>query len=230
MARLMGRLDWDRLAAASGAVFVALFVAGFALGTSDQPSLGDPGADWVAWARDHVRELKGATILLGLALAAFVWFVGSVAQALRRAGEERLAAVATTAGAVMASLALIGIALATAVAWRLVGEAPRLTKPLFEVQVILLTLVSFPTAAFAYTTAVATWRSRLFPAWYAPLGGLAALAFLFGGGALTAKGFYAPDGGYSLIVTIAFLVWALVTSLLLAFEVRGRRAEAGSAA
>ncbi len=230
MGRLMGRLDWDRLAAASGAVFVALFVAGFALGTADQPSLGDPGADWVAWARDNARELKGATILLGLALTAFVWFVGSIAQALRRAGEERLAAVATTAGAAMASMALVGVALATALAWRVSADSPRLTKPLIEVEVILFTLISFPTAAFAYTTAVATWRSRLFPAWYAPAGGLAALAFLFGGGALTAKGFYAPDGGYALIVTIAFLVWALVTSALLAFQVGGQKADTRSAA
>jgi len=224
----MGKLNWERLAAASGAVFVALFVAGFVLAVSDQPSLGDPNADWVAWVRDHVRELKVATILLGLALVAFLWFVGSVAGALRKAGEERLASVATASGAAMATLALLGVALVTALAYRVSAEAPRLTKPLFEVQLVVFTLISFPVAAFAYTTAVATWRSRLFPGWYAPAGGLAALAFLFGGGALAAKGFYAPDGGYALITTIAFLVWVLVTSLLLAFEVRGKRTEAGS--
>lgn len=228
MARLMGRLNWERLAAASGAVFVALFVAGFVLAVSEQPSLGDPNADWVTWVGDNRRELKVAAILLGLALVAFLWFVGSVAHALHRVGEERLASVATASGAAMAAIAIVGVTLVTALAWRVAGEAPRLTKPLFEVQLVAFTLISFPVAAFAYTTAVATWRSRLFPRWYAAPAGLAALAFLFGGGALALKGFYAPDGAYALITTIAFLVWVLVTSVLLAFEQGGRRETTGS--
>ena len=211
----MSKSKWDRLAAASGIVFVGLYMVGFLLATHAIPGLSHPNHDWVVWVRNHPRQLKAAAILVGLSILAFVWFVGSIADVLRRADEQRLAAVATASGGASVAVATVGIAIVAALAQRLAIDAPNLTKSLWELATVTLTVINFVGAALVYTTAAATWRSGLFPRWYAWFGSLAALVILVNGGALAYKGFYAPNGGFGLIGTIVFLVWVLATSVLL---------------
>jgi hypothetical protein len=95
---------------------------------------------------------------------------------------------------------------------------------------VALTIIRFPVAMTMGATAIAALRTGVFPQWYAPLNGLAALVVLVGAGALSQKGFYSPDGGYTTISLIVFLAWTLVTSGWLAFRMGTERAPRAPAA
>jgi hypothetical protein len=73
-------------------------------------------------------------------------------------------------------------------------------------------------------------RTGLFPEWYAPVSGLAALVLLFSGGAFAHKGFYSPTGAYSIIAFIVLLVWVAATSGLLMMQAGGSQAPAAAQA
>ena len=105
----MGRWSWDRLAALSGIVFVGLFIASF-FAAPKPPDLNDSRLQWVNYFLDHHRAVKISGILGGLAVIAFVWFLGSLGTAIRASGEQRVAAIAFGGGLVTAGLALVTIA------------------------------------------------------------------------------------------------------------------------
>jgi hypothetical protein len=211
-----GRWNWERLAAGSGILFVALFIAGFASAT-EPPSLNATNSKWVDYVLGHTKELKISSILFGLATIAFLWFAGSLAARLRDGGETRLAGVliAGVAGAV----GMVGILIAgQAAAVRIAVDSPGEVKGWADFLWVTNAIVNFPTAVVMGAVAIATLRSGIFPQWYGALAGLAAVVVLFGGGALAQKGFYSPDGGYILIANIVFAAWTLVTSALMVRE------------
>jgi hypothetical protein len=224
----MGRWSVERLAAATGGAFVVLFIAAFFSVTASPPDHGDPSAKFVAYYTDHHTGGKISSILFGLALVALLWFLGSVARALRDAGEPRLAAVAHGSGVATVSVAAVIGAVQASLYYAVASDAPGAVKAFWDVLIVLETLIGFPVAALVGAVSVAAWRSRLFPVWFAALGGVAALVALVGGGALKAKGFYSPEGAYGLISLIVFLAWTLVTSVLLVMR-EGRTPEPATA-
>jgi hypothetical protein len=219
MAGRVGKWGAERAAAYTGVVFVVLFVVGFFTG-GNPPDLSDSKQRWTLWfAANHRREL-GSAILVGIALVAFVWFLGSVWAALRDTGEPRLAAVALGCGLAATGLGYVWVAV-WASAYRVGIDQQSLLKGMIDLGDTAATVIGFPLAGLAAATALASHRRSFFPGWYAPAGGLAALVLLFGGGALAQSGFYRPDGPYAFVALLVFLVWTLVTSVLL-----GARAKA----
>lgn len=210
----MAKWGWDRLGAAGGIVFVVLLIVVQAALPS-QPDLGDSSEKVTMFYLHHHRAGLIGGILIGLALVAFVWFLGSLTAAIREAGEGRLAAIAFGGGLLAIGMAMVGTVITTALAFRIALDSPDMVKGLFDMQFIALTLIGFPVAVLVEATAVAALRTRILPQWYGWTGTLAALALLFSGGALAHKGFYAPDGAYGLITLFVFLVWMLATSILL---------------
>ncbi|HEU5277818.1 MAG TPA: hypothetical protein VFU26_02830 [Gaiellaceae bacterium] len=223
----MARWNWERLAASSGILFVVLFIVGFFI-PGKPPSMSAGNTTWVHYILGNSREIKVGSILLGLALITFVWFAGSLAARLRDAGEPGLAAIAFGGAVVTAAVFAIGIAVQAAVAYRIASERPTLVKSFIELMTVALTIIRFPVAMTMSATAIAALRAGVFPQWYAPLSGLAALVVLVGAGALGQKGFYSPDGGYTTISLIAFLAWTLVTSGWLASRMGTERAPAAT--
>jgi hypothetical protein len=221
----MRRWGPERLAAYSGVLFVGLFVLGF-LVAGNPPDLTAPEERWAFWfAQNHRRELAAA-ILVGVALVAFVWFLGSVWAALRAAGEPRLAAVALGMGLAAAGLGYVWVAV-WASAYRVLVDQQSLLKGMVDVGDTAATVIGFPLAGLAASTAIAARRAGFLPRWYAPAGGLVALVLLFGGGALAQHGFYRPDGPYAFFTLVVFLVWTAGTSVLLG--ARARAAEPSAA-
>ncbi len=74
---------------------------------------------------------------------------------------------------------------------------------------------TFPLAIVAGATSIAALRSRILPQWFGALGIVGALWFLVGGATYARTGFFSPDGAYGFIGFLAFLVWVLLTSILL---------------
>jgi hypothetical protein len=211
----MARWNWERLAAGSGILFVVLFVIGWFV-PGKQPSLSASNAKWVHYFLSNSREIKVSAILFGLALIAFIWFGGSLAARLRDAGEARLGAIAFGGTVATAGVFATAIAIWTALAYRIAAEQPTIVKPFVDVGSLAQTVISFPVAIVIGATAIGIWRSGIAPKWWAQLDGLAALCVLVSGGALSHKGFYAPDGGFAIISLIVALAWTLLTSAWLA--------------
>ena len=210
----MPRWGAERWAAYSGVLFVGLFVLGYFVG-GNPPDLTASKERWTLWfAANHRREL-GAAILIGLALASFVWFLGSLWAALQRAGEPRLAVVALGSG-----LAAVGLGYVWVVVWasayRVGIDQQSLLKGMVDLGDTAVTVIGVPLAALAAATAIAARRTALLPRWYPAAGGLAALVLVFGGAALAQSGFYRPDGPYAFVALVVFLAWAATTSVLLA--------------
>jgi len=218
--------NWDRWAAASGVVFVALFVAGF-FSTTKPPSLNAANPKWVQFVLGHTKELKISSILFGLAMIAFLWFAGSMASRLRAAGETRIAS--TLMAATAAAVAIAGLLVACQAALvRIAADDATQVKGFVDLMQVGGVIFAFPSCVIVAALALGALRSRLLPTWYGWLSALAAVVVLFGGGALAQKGFYSPDGAYSVIVTIVFAAWVLVTSGLLVAET-GRAPRAAAA-
>lgn len=207
----MGKWSAERLAAASGLVFLALYVVAI-LVVPRAPELSSSNAKVAAYYVQHHRAGLVQTVLLGLAVIAFLWFIGSLVALLRGAGEARLASVAFAGGIAAAGLALLGMTISGALFMRVALESPAMAGGLHVLVVTAFMLTGFATATIAFATAIAVWRCKVLPTWYAATTAVAGVLFLLGGGALTYSGFYSPDGAYSWISTIAFLVWTLITS------------------
>lgn len=100
-----GRERWRRAAALCGIAFVALVAATIALTVGlDQPGADSSAQKISTFYRDEGnRKAVMATLyLMGLGAFAFLWFLGALRGALRRAGEpaEALSALAFGAGIV----------------------------------------------------------------------------------------------------------------------------------
>jgi hypothetical protein len=217
----MRRWSADRLAATTGIGFVALFIISFFVATAP-PDSSDPTGQWVRYFLHHHRAILVSAVLLGAAIMFFIWFAGSVAAALRTAGEQRLAAVAFGGGIATAAAGLVVASLQGALSYGIVYDTPPQVKAFVDLDYTVQTLISFPIAVLIGATAIASWRARLFPQWWTALSGLGAVVMVSGGGALAHSGFYRPDGPWAFITLIVFLVWTVVTSAWLAM-----RAEAG---
>jgi hypothetical protein len=211
----MRNVNWERWARGSGIGFVVVFICAF-LVFGDQPKLGDPVEDVVAFYDGDRGRVLTASFIFGVALLLFLWFVGAIANALREAGEGRLAAttIATAATYVGLQVALITVAagLAHTVAGR--GDAS-VTQALADLVWVGDVVAAVPLAGVTAAASVGLWRARLIPTWLGWAGlGVAALLLLRGTNWAT-DGFWAPDGEYIWIVIVAGLAWILVTSVLL---------------
>ncbi|HWQ24934.1 MAG TPA: hypothetical protein VNK94_12575 [Gaiellaceae bacterium] len=211
----MRRIDWDRWAPLTGIVFVALIVVTFFVPTASPPSADDPAADVVAWFDKHETALLTSGFLSGLALVFFVWFLGSLHRRLRDGGEPRLAVVAFGGGLLLAAVALLGIATQQYLAWGLAQDLDAETVRALWLLGFGGLAYAFPLVVLVEAVAVASIRSGVFPRWYAGLAFLAGLWFAVGGAAYAGDGFFSPTGAYGFIGFLAFLVWVLVTSVLL---------------
>ncbi|MEA2444211.1 MAG: hypothetical protein QOJ12_1503 [Thermoleophilales bacterium] len=204
----------ERLAAYSGVAFVVCYLLGFFV-AGNPPDLNASAERWTLFfAGHHRRELAGA-ILVGVAFVAFLWFLGSLAAALRRGGETRLGDVALGCGLVAAAAAYVYVGL-DAAAYRVGIDQPAMLKGVIDIAYVAATVASFPLAGLAGAVALASWRSGILPSWYAASGGLAAVVLLSSGGALAQNGFYRPDGPYAFAALVVFLLWTVVTSVLVA--------------
>lgn len=215
----MGSRNWDRMAAGSGFAAIVLFlIAVFLPGAPPQTTASK--ASILHYFSSHHRSGLIAAIAGGLGLIALLWFVGCVADAMRKSGEDRLAGVGLGAAMIALTAFLVSGGLTTAMFYGI--DDTGAMKSLYIISTIIGAFAGFPLAAWIGSAAIATWRTHSMPEWYAGMSGLAAIIVLFNGGALAHKGFYSPTGAYGIIAMIAAFVWIAVTSAMLMRE--GERA------
>lgn len=119
----MSNVRWERMAAASGVVFVPLFIgAGILIGSAGGELVENIDPAIVAQRlADNTGQLFAGATLAGLAAAALLWFAGSL-RAILRPGEGtagRLSAVAFGGGVLGAALIVTAAILSAAAAFDL---------------------------------------------------------------------------------------------------------------
>ena len=202
---------WERLAAASGGLFVVLFVAGAVIGGMAEPldfnQLSDEGVR--AYFARNGPKLAAMDRLIKLSLFFFLLFLGGLGSALRRAegGSGGLSALALGSG-VATSVLLLAVTAAYNVAPHLVEEpvAKDVVHGLLDLafpSVLFLTAV--PLAALLAATAAVALRSPVLPWWLGRAAALLALVFL---AAAVADLLWLP--AFPL-----FLLWVLASSVVL---------------
>lgn len=206
----MAKANWDRLASLSGLAFIVLLIVSNAI--FSPPALSKSNGKILAYFTNHHRAGLISGILAGLAVVAFVWFLGSLATTLREAGEQRLAATAFGTGLVVAGLAMVGTLIQTALVFRVAADSPDTVRALYDVGALTFGMIGFPIAGMAAATGIAAIRSRVFPEWCVLACGAVAVVSIVGGIALKTHGFFSPTGAMGLIKFIVFLAWVLLTT------------------
>lgn len=211
----MKGMNWERVAGATGIVFVVLWVLA-ALVMGSPASYDDSGSSIVSWLQDNRREILVGTMLQGAAAVAYFWYLAALAARVREGGEARLGATLFGAGLVVAGISTVCSLITAGLAYGIEQNTDAATvKTLYDLALVGTPMIGWAAAALALATGVATLRTGVFPSWFGWLSMAGAAWFVLGGVAFARDGFLAVDGGATMVGLIVFLAWVLVGSGLL---------------
>ena len=208
----MSNVVWERLARAAGLGFVVLLIVGFAL-FGDAPKVDASGADVAAYYDDHSGRILTAVPIIGIAFVLFLWFAGAISNALRVAGEGRLAATTVALAGALVAVQFILQALGATLALNAGDESVAQTVNTFSWATDALG--SFLVAGLITAATVGLRRSALVPGWFGWVGAIAAVLVALRGTTWASDGFWSPSGGYLYVSVVAGLGWTILASVLL---------------
>jgi hypothetical protein len=219
--------DWERWAAGTGVAYVVFAIVGFFfVPDPPQPSISNEGL--LAYFATKTEELSFQVFFFALAGISFLWFIGTLAGALRRAenGSLGLAAIAVAAGATANAVFLAGM-----VSWSALAASADsildqgVARGLYDIGRFAYTLSGVPAAAFVLAVSVGTLRTRFLPSAVGWAGLLLALILILDVAAATIgdDDDFGPTGSYGVITFLLFLAWVFVTSLFLMQRVAPQR-------
>lgn len=204
----------DRLAAATGIVFVALQLPIVVL-LGDAPAIDDPPTairDYLV--NDGWRILWAATFS-ALSAFFFLWFLGSVWATLRNAEgpRARMTPIAVGAGVATITLAVTASLPAVALAWHGTAASadPGLLRAVWNLNTLAFVPIGATAGIFSLAASIVIIRTRVLPAWLGWIGlletilGVASVFYILADGANTFLG---------LVNVAGFLVGILFILLL----------------
>jgi hypothetical protein len=204
---------WERFGAASGFVFVVLFVAGFALQDTGALTAHVSTDEIVSRYSDGDTELRkelGAT-LIGFSLVFLLVFLGNLHGTLRRGeGERRLLSTTALAGGVVMAVFLgASAALETAVPsaegfYANHDVDPNTVLAFATLALWVLGLAMVGAAVLVVSASVLAWKAGILPRWLAIAGFPVAALAAFG------------ESTAAFVVPVVLVVaWLLVVSVTL---------------
>jgi hypothetical protein len=211
---------YARYGAASGIVFLVLFVVGFVgFVVPSSPNADASGQEWASFFTDHQNRIQFGILLVGIGLFFFIWFLGSLRSAIAAAegGTGRLATIAFGGGLVTAAFFLIAITATATADYRPQEVDPNLTRALNDVAFVVGAPAAAGVTALFAATAIAGYRFGALPTQAAGLSALAAVTQpLAYGAAFTDSGAFAPDGALGAFVPLlTFLIGIIAISVAL---------------
>jgi hypothetical protein len=225
----MNTRQWERLAAATGIVFVALQLATIPL-MGDSPDFDAGPREIRKYLVDDGGGLLWATTLNALSAFFFVWFLGSLRAVLRVAegGQGRLSAVAFGAGLVTIALAVSASIPITALAWEDTAARVEGGVLLTGWNFFFLAFVPLGAIGAAFVLAVTTliFRTRLFPMWVGAFGVIVALVQLIGVFTLAADDYDTPLGFFGFLGFVTTMLFVLTLSVYMVVKLGGGRTAA----
>ncbi len=217
----VGGRTWDRLAAATGIVFVVLVLLSFFI-QGEPPAIDDPAQEIANRFTEQDAQVRTGAFLVGLALIFFLWFIGTLVATIRR-GEDavarqsvsRLSAITLAGATVDATLIVVGTTLSAGLAVT-TGEqvGADAAASLFRASQVILNLSAFATVTWMAAASLGILRTAILPTWLGWSGLAVAALWLI-------SGFYVFDFGNDALSTLGFitlliwLAWVLAASVLL---------------
>ncbi|MBD0347715.1 MAG: hypothetical protein ICV59_01060 [Thermoleophilia bacterium] len=206
---------WERWSRGMGVVFAVLALAAFLI-FGEAPKIEDSPEEVASFYQDDGGRVLTALTIFAFAFIPLFWFVGAIANALRSAGEGRLAATAIAAVAAWAAAQFVFGASAAPLAVVVAERAdPDVSYALHALGLCIDNISAFALAAAILAASVGLARARLLPAWFTWFGAVAALLVALHGTNWADEGFWSPGGGYVYVVVIVGLLWIVATSVLL---------------
>jgi hypothetical protein len=216
---------WNQRNAAAGGILamVLLVVGTFIFG--QPPKFGASQASVVHFFQDHHRTVLIGMILTGLAIPFYVWFIGSLALAIR----GTLGAAIGLGGMLVAAAAATGDALtASSASGAWLSDNAGALRVTYQISTIAYSRLFWAGLAVAIPLAIAVSKGALKP-WVQWVAWLQAVLYLLGGLSLKSSGFFSPVGGMPLIGYLAFFIGTALTAFAL-WQTSPAGAEAASAA
>lgn len=210
----------DRIAAATGAAFVALIVVGNAISTSGTSQAAHPSGAQVLKDIAHQASSTSATvgfILEFLGFVAFLGFLGYLGDALRRrighGGANVAGATAVVAGSVMLAVKLASVAPSGALFADRRHISPQLAQVLNDINGVAFVVSWLPFTVFVGAAALALRKASLVGRPTAYVGICIAVVGLV----LTMVSLQDPFNGTPVAFMLG-LLWTLVVSVRLAVK------------
>jgi hypothetical protein len=217
---------WPKVGASFGIIAAVLLILTFVFGPSDSPpGFDDSAAQVREFIQDHRGELQATIALQFAAIAAFLWFLGSVFFRLRAAEPAaRLSAAALVGGALVAVGGLVGSAAGGAATYHVDTLGADGVLALWDLSSFcyLFFLVGFSVLAGA--TGALALRAAALPRLLGTYSALAAVyGFIVGViASFSETGAFSPsDGALGLIAFLLFVIWLLAMGLTLTRNPRG---------
>jgi hypothetical protein len=209
---------WGRYGAATGIGFVVLLIVAFATQPA-APDLDAPASEVARYYADDRGGIQLTVALISVALALYVWFLGTLRGRLRAAegGTGALSGIAFGGGLVtVAGLAVLGMVTAVA-AFRPEETSAELTRALNDAGLIGFGVIAPASAAFFLATAVVVLRTGALSSWLGWLAVLGAATHVLGlGNLFEDSGAFSADGflGFTLGLVV-WLAWVLAASTVM---------------
>ncbi len=209
----MAEERWEKIAAATGIVFVILGVTAYLM-AGQPPKAGASAQEVLAYHYDNLDAHRTANYLWGVAGIFFVWFLGSLRAHLRRAEGDagRLSAVVFGAGLFGGAVFTFGVVVSASIVEHTPEDA---ALTLHDVSTQAVHHAGFAFIALAVATALISGRTKVYPAW---LGSLAWLVALAGAAAslaiLVDSGPFATGGVVEMVAFGLFFLWFLALSIV----------------
>jgi hypothetical protein len=224
----MKQTNWERWAAASGYLVLALGVAAAAF-ERGAPLANAPVEETLAYLTAYRSELRAQSLLFVLSAGVYVWFFGSLRSFLLRAEDEtgRLASVAFGAGVIWAAIQMVFQGAQVALAMASSGDVePALAGMIGGLAYALSVIAYVPTAIMLAAVAVVSLRTRVFPAWLGWLSAVTAAANLVMSlGIAVDRGPLVPGGALTYVLYALMAVWLVAVTTVMVVRL-GRPASA----
>lgn len=224
---------WPKVGASFGVVAGVLLILTLVFGPTDSPpGFHDSAAEVQAYVQDNHNKMQAAIALQFAAIAAFLWFLGSVFYRLRAAETAaRLSAAAVAGGVALAVGGLMGSAAQGAAVYHVDVLDAGSVLALWDLSVFgyLFFLVGFTVLAAA--AGVLAIRAKALPGLLCVYTVLAAAYVFVVGvvGSFSETGVFSPsDGALGEIAFLAFIVWLLAMGATLVREPRARASGAAT--
>lgn len=216
----MNNDKWAKYGALTGLAAVVLYVVG-TLVLPKPPDFDAPAAEVSAYFADEQSGIQVATAFYAAAGGLFLWFIGTLASALRQAeGGPRLSSIAFGAG--VASVAIFAVDLTMFAVASLRADqgvlGAEIQQALFDAGNLGFASGAFVFAAlYAASGLVILRKGGPLPEWMGWLAMLTSILIALRVGALfSTDGAFAADGLFGYWVGIvSFLVWTAIASVML---------------
>ncbi|HXA30462.1 MAG TPA: hypothetical protein VN193_17140 [Candidatus Angelobacter sp.] len=226
-----GDAKWERLGAATGILFVVLLMVSIFMVPQTPDVNAAPGVI-ASYYSDHRNAVLASAYLGGLAIPVFLWFLGSLFQALRRAeGEHARLSIVCLAGGIATATFALGMAIfAATLAWGSALQADGgAVRALFLLSSMSVQFIYFAMVAFVLAGSVLMIRTGVISRWIGEAGVVFAAVMLVGAASLAPSGAFQLNGGLTFAGLLAFALWVLSVSVRMVMLAWPRRAAVGAA-